>query len=73
MECELCYNEFDSQHTVPKILKHCSHTYCSHCLSFQKQKDGQIYCPSCAYESRSYMEGPPRNKLKVALAPSQLI
>eukprot|EP00347_Sterkiella_histriomuscorum_P010038 403338929 len=55
MECELCYNGYDTTTTIPKLLKPCGHTYCNNCLQFQKQKDGGVVCPTCKYESKHYL------------------
>ena len=32
MECELCFNQWNSENRIPKILP-CGHSYCIQCLS----------------------------------------
>lgn len=48
-ECNICYNDFDSERHVPKILE-CSHTFCEECLDSLHAREGRgwrIGCPLC--------------------------
>ena len=50
MECDLCFNQWNSDYRIPKILP-CGHTFCLKCL-YRKvekyKKDEEIFkCPNC--------------------------
>ncbi|KAL7630184.1 UNVERIFIED_CONTAM: hypothetical protein RMT77_019677 [Armadillidium vulgare] len=44
MTCEICVQQFDSLHFIPKILE-CGHTFCSPCLT--KLFQNNPICPNC--------------------------
>ncbi|XP_068558118.1 RING finger protein 228-like [Cebidichthys violaceus] len=48
-ECKICYNYFDLDRHVPKLLS-CSHTFCLECLNalhFREGRGWRIGCPVC--------------------------
>ena len=54
MECELCFNQWNSENRIPKILP-CGHSYCIQCLtnlldSYKKNPLLVFKCPNCARE-----------------------
>ena len=46
MECELCYEEFNNEFRVPRVLKECGHTFCDMC-TLKLLKNQRITCPLC--------------------------
>ena len=44
MECSLCYEEFNRSERLPKVLKHCGHTFCDTCIG-SMIKYGKLKCP----------------------------
>ncbi|KAF7667538.1 hypothetical protein LDENG_00058530 [Lucifuga dentata] len=52
-ECKICYNYFDLDRHVPKILD-CSHTFCQECLVSLHVREGRgwrIGCPLCRHRT----------------------
>lgn len=52
-ECKICFNYFDSDHHVPKLLG-CSHTFCQECLDILHSREGRgwrIGCPVCRHRT----------------------
>ena len=54
MECELCFNQWNSDSRVPKILP-CGHSFCIKCLYslIEKLKNNPLIafkCPNCSKE-----------------------
>nr|XP_057924341.1 RING finger protein 224-like [Doryrhamphus excisus] len=52
-ECTICYNHFDVERHVPKMLS-CSHTFCLECLEAVYTREGRgwrIGCPLCRHRT----------------------
>nr|XP_019962134.1 PREDICTED: RING finger protein 186-like [Paralichthys olivaceus] len=52
-ECKICYNYFDLDLHIPKLLG-CSHTFCRECLDVLHSQGGRrwrIECPVCRYRA----------------------
>lgn len=47
MECQICYEQFDSKSFVPKILVKCGHSFCKICIERISNKKTIIQCPIC--------------------------
>ena len=58
MECELCFNPWNVENRIPKILS-CGHTFCQSCLEDslkKKSSEKEIFkCPSCKTEMNSIL------------------
>ena len=52
MECQICYETFDSRNFLPKILIKCGHSLCRICLDRLSYKSNIISCPICRGKSR---------------------
>jgi hypothetical protein len=52
MECQICYEMFDSKNFLPKILIKCGHSICRICLDRLCYKSNIICCPICRSKSR---------------------
>ena len=55
MECDICFESYNRSEKLPKILKHCGHTFCESCIGkLSKGKKGAkvstITCPACRHE-----------------------
>lgn len=52
-ECKICYNYFDLNRRVPKLLG-CSHTFCQECLDAVYTREGcgwRLGCPVCRHRT----------------------
>ncbi|XP_034558804.1 E3 ubiquitin-protein ligase RNF186-like [Notolabrus celidotus] len=52
-ECKICYNDFDLDLHIPKLLG-CSHTFCKECLDTLHSREGRgwrIGCPVCRHRT----------------------
>ncbi|XP_076000888.1 RING finger protein 228-like [Genypterus blacodes] len=52
-ECKICFNYFDMESHVPKMLQ-CSHTFCQECLDSLHVREGRgwrIGCPLCRHRT----------------------
>lgn len=52
-ECKICFNDFDMETHVPKILQ-CSHTFCQECLDslhVRECRGWRIGCPLCRHRT----------------------
>uniref|UniRef100_A0A3Q3BPJ2 Ring finger protein 228 n=1 Tax=Kryptolebias marmoratus TaxID=37003 RepID=A0A3Q3BPJ2_KRYMA len=52
-ECKICYNGFDLDRRVPKLLS-CSHTFCQECLEVLHSREGggwRVGCPVCRHRT----------------------
>ncbi|XP_074545147.1 RING finger protein 228-like [Halichoeres trimaculatus] len=52
-ECKICYNDFDLDLHIPKLLG-CSHTFCKQCLHTLHSREGRgwrIGCPICRHRT----------------------
>lgn len=47
MECQICYEVFDSNNFAPKILIKCGHSFCKICSERISSKNTFITCPIC--------------------------
>lgn len=47
MECQICYEHFDSNSFTPKILIKCGHSFCKICSERIAAKNTNIICPVC--------------------------
>lgn len=47
MECQICYEHFDTKNFLPKILVKCGHSFCRVCLERMINKKASIQCPVC--------------------------
>lgn len=47
MECQICYEIFDSQSIIPKILTNCGHSFCKICIERIINKKTLVSCPVC--------------------------
>ena len=47
MECQICYEHFDSRSFIPKILVKCGHSFCKVCLERIVNKKTNVQCPVC--------------------------
>lgn len=47
MECQICYEHFDSNSFTPKILIKCGHSFCKICSERIAAKSPNINCPVC--------------------------
>ena len=58
MECEICFNPWNLENRIPKILA-CGHTFCQSCLENslkKKSSEEEIFkCPSCKTEMNSIL------------------
>ena len=45
--CTLCFNKYDHQAQIPRILKECGHTFCSTCISTLIKNNSYVECPLC--------------------------
>ena len=61
MDCELCYETFNKDDHVPKVLQYCGHTFCQRCLANLVNSKGKLQCPLCRYEIASHSAQPPTN------------
>ena len=62
MECQICYEIFDSKSIIPKILTNCGHSFCKICLDRIINKKTLVYCPVCREKtSISQKENLPTN------------
>ena len=52
MECQICFEIFDSKNFLPKILVKCGHSICRICLDRLCYKSTIISCPICRGKSR---------------------
>lgn len=52
-ECKICYNYFDLDRHIPKLLA-CAHTFCQECLDVLHSRDGRrwrVSCPVCRHRT----------------------
>jgi len=47
MECQICFEIYDSKSIIPKILTNCGHSFCKICLDRIINKKTLVYCPVC--------------------------
>ncbi len=52
MECQICYEIFDSKSVVPKILTTCGHSFCKICLDRIINKKFLVNCPVCREKTK---------------------
>ena len=49
MECDICFESYNRSEKLPKVLKHCGHTFCESCVGHMF-KGRSISCPACRQE-----------------------
>jgi len=47
MECQICYEHFDSKSFIPKILVKCGHSFCKVCIERIINNKISVQCPIC--------------------------
>ena len=47
MECQICFEHFDSTNFVPKVLIKCGHSFCKICLERLLFQRSALNCPVC--------------------------
>ena len=47
MECQICYEHFDSKSFIPKILVKCGHSFCKICVERMIKDKITVQCPIC--------------------------
>ena len=47
MECQICFESFDTNNFVPKMLVNCGHSFCKICLERLINKRTFVNCPIC--------------------------
>lgn len=47
MECQICFEHFDSRSFVPKVLVKCGHSFCKVCLERIICNKAYVTCPVC--------------------------
>lgn len=47
MECQICFELFDSTNFIPKMLVNCGHSFCRICLDRLINKKLTVTCPVC--------------------------
>ena len=52
MECQICFEMFDSSNFTPKILIQCGHSFCRICLDRLSFKNSTITCPICREKTK---------------------
>lgn len=52
MECQICFESFDSKYFVPKMLINCGHSFCKICLDRLINKKTHVTCPVCREQTR---------------------
>ena len=52
MECQICFETFDSKYFVPKMLVNCGHSFCKICLERLINKKTSVTCPVCREPTR---------------------
>jgi hypothetical protein len=52
MECQVCFEHFDSINFVPKILVKCGHSFCKICLERLMYQRTFLNCPICRETSK---------------------
>ena len=52
MECQICFEIFDSSNFTPKILIQCGHSFCKICLDIMSEKLTIITCPICREKTK---------------------
>lgn len=53
MECQICYEHFDSNNFTPKILIKCGHSFCKICSERIASKNPNVTCPVCREVTKS--------------------
>mmetsp|Transcript_46455 Transcript_46455/g.53542 ORF Transcript_46455/g.53542 Transcript_46455/m.53542 type:complete len:252 (+) Transcript_46455:122-877(+) len=46
MECPTCFEEYNREERMPKVLRECGHTFCRTCLKQLRDGDS-VRCPTC--------------------------
>ncbi len=52
MECQICFENFDTNNFIPKILSKCGHSFCRICLERLSTNSLIIICPICREQTR---------------------
>ena len=52
MECQICFEHFDSHNFTPKVLIKCGHSFCKICLERLLYQRSAISCPVCRVTSK---------------------
>lgn len=60
MECQICFETFDSKNFIPKLLTNCGHSFCNICIQRLINNKKYIICPICREQTKlnSYKEVP---------------
>ena len=57
MECQICFENFDSNNVIPKILTKCGHSFCKICLNRLSLNSLSILCPICREKTKISEKG----------------
>ncbi len=52
MDCQICFESFDSRNFVPKMLIGCGHSFCKICLERLINKKTFVNCPICREQTK---------------------
>lgn len=52
MDCQICFETFDSKYFIPKMLVNCGHSFCKICLDRLINKKTSVTCPVCREPTR---------------------
>ena len=52
MECKICYEIFDNEMFIPKIMSNCGHSFCKICMERITDGKSTIQCPICREKTR---------------------
>jgi hypothetical protein len=58
MECQVCYEHFDSNSFIPKILVKCGHSFCKICLERLMSNKTYVSCPVCRENTKIQKKEP---------------
>lgn len=59
--CKICFNNYDENNYLPKILPNCGHTFCKKCLSSILNENFRLPCPVCRYVYKQSVDQLPTN------------
>ena len=71
MECSLCYEEFNRSERLPKVLKHCGHTFCDTCVGAMI-KMSRLKCPYNCFDMHLSLDDYPVNNYALLQAMDEI-